>query len=60
MFNAFSWGTKRVAGNGIPWRSWERLAVCKEVGGLGFRDLRGFNLARSENKLGALCHSPHH
>ncbi|CAN0906681.1 Putative ribonuclease H protein At1g65750 [Linum grandiflorum] len=43
--NSFWWGTKRGEGGGIPWMRWERLSLRKEYGGMGFRDLVGFNLA---------------
>ena len=29
----------------IHWRSWDKLTVMKKEGGMGFRDLRTFNLA---------------
>lgn len=29
----------------IHWQSWDRLTVPKELGGMGFRDMRNFNLA---------------
>uniref|UniRef100_A0A803PNG6 RNase H type-1 domain-containing protein n=1 Tax=Cannabis sativa TaxID=3483 RepID=A0A803PNG6_CANSA len=30
---------------GVSWMSWRRLTKHKHVGGLGFRDLRGYNLS---------------
>ncbi|CAN1336708.1 hypothetical protein LINPERPRIM_LOCUS37267 [Linum perenne] len=32
-------------GGGINWMTWERTCVRKEAGGMGFHDLRSFNLA---------------
>lgn len=29
----------------IHWKSWDKLTISKEEGGMGFRDLRDFNLA---------------
>ena len=29
----------------IQWKSWDKLTVSKKEGGMGFRDLRAFNLA---------------
>ena len=29
----------------IHWRSWDKLIVAKKKGGMGFQDLRAFNLA---------------
>lgn len=42
--NAFWWGDGR-SGRGIKWMSWERLCEIKEDGGLGFKQLRSFNVA---------------
>lgn len=43
--------SNRGGKNSINWLRWEKLVVQKEYGGLGFRDLHGFNLAI----LGKLC-----
>ncbi|CAN1763719.1 Putative ribonuclease H protein At1g65750 [Linum perenne] len=45
MMNSFWWGTNGHGGGGINWMTWERTCVRKESGGMGFRNLRGFNLA---------------
>ena len=45
MLNSFWWGSRRVGHMVIHWQRWERLCVRKEEGGLGFCDLRLFNLA---------------
>ena len=29
----------------MVWVAWEKLCILKEYGGMGFRDLRAFNLA---------------
>lgn len=29
----------------IHWKSWDKLTILKKAGGMGFRDLRAFNLA---------------
>lgn len=42
--NSYWWGNEGT-GKGIRWMSWDRLCVVKEDGGLGFRKLRGFNVA---------------
>ncbi|XP_075504628.1 uncharacterized protein LOC142542068 [Primulina tabacum] len=45
MLNSFWWGSKKDNQRCIHWLSWDRLSVRKEKGGLGFKDLYGFNLA---------------
>lgn len=39
MINSFWWGSKKT---GLNWVSWERLYAGKDVGGLGFRNLKVF------------------
>ncbi|CAN1219601.1 Putative ribonuclease H protein At1g65750 [Linum perenne] len=46
MMNSFWWGSREAGGGGgINWMRWERLCLRKDEGGMGFRALRGFNLA---------------
>ncbi|CAN1246194.1 Uncharacterized mitochondrial protein AtMg00310 [Linum grandiflorum] len=45
MINSFWWETKGHGGGGIEWMRWERLRVRKNQGGMGFKDLYGFNIA---------------
>ena len=40
----FWWGQKRDERK-MAWLSWEKLCEPKEVGGMGFRELKQFNLA---------------
>ncbi|KAH0972852.1 hypothetical protein GBA52_025008 [Prunus armeniaca] len=40
----FWWKTQNER-QGIHWVSWEKLTQLKKEGGLGFRELRCFNLA---------------
>lgn len=46
MMNSFWWGSNEASRKGIRWLSW-----TNNLGGLGFKDLFGFNLAL----LGKLC-----
>lgn len=41
----FWWKTNNKKGKGIHWFSWERISKSKSAGGLGFRNLREFNVA---------------
>ena len=43
MFNAFWWNKNN--GQGVKWTSWNRLCSPKTAGGLGFKNLKIFNLA---------------
>lgn len=43
--NSFWWGSSSANSKGIKWLSWSRMSMTKKQGGLGFRDLYGFNLA---------------
>nr|XP_023876772.1 uncharacterized protein LOC111989214 [Quercus suber] len=44
MMSNFWWGQKNKERK-LAWVAWEKLCTPKEEGGLGFRDLRAFNLA---------------
>ncbi|XP_019171157.1 PREDICTED: uncharacterized protein LOC109166713 [Ipomoea nil] len=41
--NRYWWGTG--TDRGIHWKAWDKLCIPKKHGGLGFKDLRAFNLA---------------
>ncbi|XP_074324401.1 uncharacterized protein LOC141661315 [Apium graveolens] len=45
MFNAFWWKSGSTRGRGIRWHSWDAMAMPKCKGGMGFRNLYGFNIA---------------
>lgn len=45
MMNAFWWSSNSSNNKGIKWLSWTRMSMSKKQGGLGFRDLHGFNMA---------------
>ena len=44
VIQRFWWGQKEGK-NKMAWLSWDRMCAPKEEGGLGFRDLKAFNLA---------------
>ncbi|XP_019170526.1 PREDICTED: uncharacterized protein LOC109166090 [Ipomoea nil] len=43
IMNQYWWGSE--TDRGIHWKSWDKLCIPKKYGGLGFKDLRAFNLA---------------
>ncbi|XP_019181991.1 PREDICTED: uncharacterized protein LOC109177145 [Ipomoea nil] len=43
VMNRYWWGTG--TDRGIHWKAWDRLCIPKKYGGLGFKDLKAFNLA---------------
>jgi hypothetical protein len=45
MPNAFWWGHGNGNRRGMHWLSWERLSVPKCFGGMGFKNLKAFNMA---------------
>jgi len=45
IMNRFWWHKTGANSRGIHWLSWARLAVPKNIGGLGFKRLREFNIA---------------
>ncbi|KAM6569155.1 hypothetical protein CsatB_017140 [Cannabis sativa] len=45
LMGRFWWHSKASQGGGIHWKSWDKLCLHKHKGGLGFRNLRDFNLS---------------
>ena len=44
MVKQFWWGQKKQERK-LAWMSWEKMYLTKEGGGMGFKDLKSFNLA---------------
>ena len=44
MVRKFWWGQTNER-NKMAWLSWDKMCLPKDEGGLGFRDLKAFNLA---------------
>lgn len=51
MFNNYWWSSDKAGKKGVNWLSWRNMGLSKKKGGLGFRDLYGFNIAL----LGKYC-----
>ena len=45
LMNAFWWKSNGSSSKGIRWCAWDKLSMSKKRGGLGFRNLQGFNMA---------------
>jgi hypothetical protein len=57
MMNRYWWG-QQPSNNGIIWKSWTSLGVAKSKRGMGFRDLKLFNLALLSKQAWGLMVSP--
>lgn len=45
MLNGFWYGHGRLLNMGMHWMSWDKLTIHKNHGGMGFKDLKYFNIA---------------
>lgn len=58
MMNSFWWNSNSSNSKGIKWLSWTRMSMSKKKGGLGFRDLHGFNLSLLGKQCWNLINNP--
>lgn len=45
MFNKYWWRSSSSNNKALNWLSWSKMGMAKAKGGLGFRNLYGFNIA---------------
>lgn len=43
--NGYWWGCEKRGRKGIRWKEWKYLCIPNKGGGMGFRNIRNFNLA---------------
>lgn len=58
LLNGYWWGSRSNNSKGIRLLGWGRMARPKSAGGLGFRDLYGFNLALLGKQVWKFCNNP--
>lgn len=59
MISRFWWGQKKEERK-IPWITWDKLCKPKADGGMGFKDVKAFNLALLEKQGWQLLHNQKH
>ena len=58
MIRAF-WWRQSNGKNKMAWLSWDKVCTPKEMGGLGFRNLKSFNLALLAKRMATTNQHPH-
>lgn len=60
MYNNYWWRSGRSENQkGLNWLSWNNMSCTKSKGGLGFRDLHGFNIALLGKHVWNFMQNPH-
>lgn len=58
ILNGYWWRSSGNSSGGVRWMGWNKMSVPKCQGGLGFRDLHGFNLALLGKHIWNMCNKP--
>lgn len=51
VFNSYWWPSGSDLNKGVKWYSWDAMSMSKGKGGLGFKNLYGFNVALLEKHV---------
>lgn len=58
LLNGYWWSSNGNENKGIRWLAWDKMATAKCMGGLGFRNLHGFNIALLGKHVWKFAHNP--
>lgn len=56
--NGYWWQSSSTSNKGIRWASWNNMSMPRSKGGMGFRDLHGFNLALLGKHVWSFMNNP--
>lgn len=58
MLNGYCWKSDGGNNKGIRWMGWDKMAMAKNKGDLGFRNMHGFNVALLGKHIWNFCKNP--
>lgn len=58
LMNGYWWSSGGNNNKNLRWMAWDKLPTDKSNGGLGFRNLHGFNITLLGKHIWKFCHNP--